>query len=352
MRVEFKDGRNIEFIPNFAYPLGVSDIRALASTERASLNLAFEANDPIIDGVKSAGRSKISSTIDFSEETKIFGLVSGGWLPLPFVTPQQFLVDRNVVIALRKIRNGATFDDIASFQWWTKFFEEGGATFNPLPYAFESGFRRTPTIEEFKTSYGEGVSELNIAFPKCKIIDYDNRIFTAVYSQLRAFDARNSNELKFLLATCPIVSERKTGKAETAAFNVILALAKEAGIGQGSFALLAVLSCLYESTTGSPISIGRLLLKPTQAYTEAAAYNALSDLRHIELAAAGQGCFKDREFALCTRDKGLALFWSALSIRAEIDSQNVITFNFDLSIPLFERLNLEQIQLLVKQLKQ
>ena len=91
MRVEFKDGRSLEFIPKFAYPLGVSDIRSLASTDKASVELEFEAHDPIVDGIQKIGSPRISSTINFEENTKIFGLVSGGWLPLPLVTPQQFL---------------------------------------------------------------------------------------------------------------------------------------------------------------------------------------------------------------------------------------------------------------------
>lgn len=346
------DGPSLEFIRNFAYPLGVSDIRKLTSAVKASVELEFEAHDPIIDGIQKIGPSRISLTINFKENTKIFGLVSGGWLPLPFVTPQQFLIDRNVVIALQKIRSGKTFLDIASFQWWTKFFDDGSATFNPLPYAFESGFRKTPTIAEFRASFEEGVSELSAAFPKCKIVSYDDRIFNTVYSQLRAFDTRNSKEFEFLLATCPIIAERKTGKDEAAALEAILAAAKKAGVGQGSFALPAVLSCLYELKNGFPVSIGRQLLKPAHVYTDSAAYNAISDLRHIELAAAGHGCFKGREFALCTQDKGLALFWSALSIQAEVNSQNKITFNFDLPPVLFERLTSDKIQLLLKELKE
>jgi hypothetical protein len=50
-------------------------------------------------------------------------------------------------------------------------------------------------------------------------------------------------------------------------------------------------------------------------YSAEDAYNAISDLRHIELAALSQAVLPDRAFALCTNDRGLALFWSALEFR-------------------------------------
>jgi hypothetical protein len=343
----------LEFIPNFAYPLGVSDIRRLADTKKAFVELEFQADNPIVNGIVKSGSCRVSSTINFGEDTKIFGLVCGGWLPLPFVTPQQFLVDRNVVSALKKIRNGENFNDIASFQWWTKFFDNGTAIFNPLPYAFESGLQRTPTISEFRTSFQEGVSELIGAFPKCKVIRYDDDdIFDAVYSQLRAFDERNENEINFLMAACPIICERKTGKNVEEALDAILTEAKRTKVARGSFALIAVLSCLYESKGGSPESVGRQLLKPKRIYTETQAYNAISDLRHIKLLIVSHSYFKEREFALCTRDIGLALFWSALSISSEVNPKMEIICNLNLSSYLFERLSLDEIEILIKRIKE
>ena len=251
LRIELQDGRTIEFIPKFAYPLGVQELRSLGSSEIESIDLEFQTDDPVVDGKKQSGTTRLTSSIKFNEDTKIFGLVTGGWLPLPFVTPQLFLVDRNVVIALKKLNDGRTFGDAKSFQWWTKFFDEGAATFNPLPYAFESGLRRVPTKAEFRASFEEGVAELEKAFPKCTIITYDNRVYDAVYTQLRSFDERGQKELEFLLEVCPIVSDRKSEKDEQAALQLILQSAKERGLAQGSFVLLAALSCLFEVVGGS-----------------------------------------------------------------------------------------------------
>lgn len=141
----------------------------------------------------------------FGEPPTVFSLVKGGWLPLPFAIPPRFLVDRNVVISLRKLRLGQTVLNGQALTWWTKFFEEGAALFNPLPYAFEAGFRRKPTMDEFMAAYDEGVAELRASLPKCRIIHFEQAHYRAAYTQLEAFDRRNECETKFLLRVCPLI---------------------------------------------------------------------------------------------------------------------------------------------------
>lgn len=334
-RAEFEEGRSIEIAPAFVRPLGPSDIRALEADKTSSLEMELEANEAIVNGEKKPGLSVVKANVAFDKPALIYALVQGGWLPLPFVIPPRFLVDRNVVIALRKIREGYAVANAEPLQWWTKLFSEGTGTFNPLPYAYEAGYRRKPTMAEFVSAYDEGVSELLHALPGCHVVKFADTHYRTAYAQLEAFDGRNEREIRFLQETCPLVSQRNSRRLEAEVTEAIVRIADKYEVGRTSLATLAVLSCLYEDVHGTPPSIGREVLKPKAVYTEADAFNAISDIRHIEMAAAGQSYFKQEAFALCTRDRPLTLLWSALSMRGESQSNGALEFTFELSTDLF-----------------
>ena len=338
-RAEFEDGRSIDVVPTYVHPLGVAEIRALAENEMAALVMKVESYDVAVDGERQDGLSKLKMNVTFHQPATIYALVHGGWLPLPFVMPPRFLVDRNVVISLRKLREGKTVANGYALQWWANFFAQGSGMFNPLPYAFEAGYQRKPTMAEFASAYDEGASELLEALPNCHIVKFAKANYTAAYTQLEALDSRNECEIKFLQAVCPIVANRVSRRREVEVANTIVRLADSLKVNRASFTVMTALSCLYEDLHGSPPSIGRQILKPKLVYAEADAFNALNDLRHIELATAGQVYFKNEAFSLCTCDRALALLWCALSPRGEALSERSVEFTFDLTSDLFSRLN-------------
>ena len=338
-RAEYEEGRRIDIVPTFIHPLGAEEIRKLEEDDTSALDLTLEGDNAIVDGVASTGRATVKTKVAFNNPTTIFALVRGGWLPLPFAIPARFLVDRNVVISLRKIREGKVAANAQSLQWWTNFFAEGAGMFNPLPYAFEAGFRRKPTMAEFVSAFDEGASELSDALPKCHIVRFEDTHYRAAYAQLEAFDERNERETKFLQAVCPLVVQRVSRRREAEVAETIVRTADKYELNRGSFATLAVLSCLYEDMHGTTPAIGRRILKPRSVYSESDAFNALSDLRHIELAVAGQACLKQDAFSLCTCDKPMTLLWSALSARGDSSSDGSIELTFDLTSDLFSRLN-------------
>lgn len=337
-RVEFEEGRSVEIVPTSIRPLGPSDIRALDADETAALEMELEADEAIVDGETRLGRVKVKANVAFNQPALVYALVQGGWLPLPFAIPPRFLVDRNVVILFRKIREGTISANAESLQWWAKFISEGAGMFNPLPFAFEAGFRRKPTMAEFVSAYDEGATELIRALPGCHVVKFADTNYRAAYAQLEAFDERNEREVRFLQTTCPFVTQRHSRRAEAEVAAAIVRAADEFEVNRASLTALAVLSCLYEDVHGTPPSIGREVLKPKAVYTEADAFNAISDIRHIEMAAAGQTYFNQEAFSLCTCDKPLALLWSALSMRGESPPDGVIQLTFDLTTELFSRL--------------
>ena len=348
---EFEDNKVMEITPEYFHPLCYSDLLVLESTPNAALKLTIEGINAAVNGVAEAGQATVNMTANFAEKNLIYALVPGGWLPLPCVTPPKFLVDRNVVKNLQKIRSGKPTASGKAVEWWIKLVDSiGSATFNPLPYALESGFRRKPTFPEFAAAYEEGAEELAQAVPNCKVIRLDEQSYRAGYALLQAADIRSEKEINFLREVAPMIVNRVSRDRECKISADILSIADKHKLFRGGIVTLAALSCVYEDVSGLVKSIGRRLIKPTSTYSEFDAFNALSDFRHIELSAAGQAYFPDDPFCLCTGDRGLAMLWSALIIHGESLHGNSIEFTFDLTTDLFSRLNGLEIQRLKQRL--
>lgn len=344
LQTEFETGGSIEFVPKFIRPLGVDQLLALTKNPSTALAFEVESEEAKVNGIIQKGQATIKTSIQFGQPSAIFSLVRGGWLPPPFTIPQRFLVDRNVVSALRKIREGSMDNHRTSVNWWLNFFEHGTALLNPLPYAFESGFRRKPSFKEFIESFNEGAMELRLSFPKCQVVTFGEHNYRAGYAQLLAFDRRLARESEFLIRVAPLVAMRAPRRSEKEILGEILRIGSSLEIVRGSMVSLSVLSCLYDDVQGEAPSIGRLIIKPKSVYTDQDAYNAISDLRHIEIAAAGQTYFSEGVFSLCTCDRALALFWSALALRGEVTKKDEIEFTFDLCEELFPRLTGQELE--------
>lgn len=332
-------GQRIDINPTSVCPLGPSDIRNLEIDKTSTVPLKLLSNIAYVNGEKKIGNISVDTNMVFDKPTSIYALVQGGWLPLPFAIPARFLVDRNVIIILRKIREGIITTNFESFQWWISFLNKSPVAFNPLPFAFEAGFRRKPTLAEFKSAFDDGVSVLLEAIPNCHVVQFENANYKGAYALLESFDRRNEHEVAFLQATCPLVVHRSNRRIGAKILEKIIQTADLYNVKRSSLATIVVLSCLYEDVHGTFSSIGRQILKPKRVYSEADAFNALCDLRHIEIAAASLVYFKQEAFFLCTCDRALALLWSALSPHGKLSSGKTITLEFDLTADLFARLN-------------
>lgn len=339
LRCEFHDGRTLEVSPTTFEPLTAAQLEHAIQYPGAPLDLAFHGIDAVVDGEPVATSGRVTTKVTFPHSPAPYALVARGWLPMPFATPQHFLVDRNVVAILKSIRARGPRPDDASFVWWTQLFEGATSLFNPLLYAYEGQYRRTPTMEEFITAFHAGVAELQQSFPRATVVQYEQQHFESAFEQLQALDACGSRDTQFLLKAIPLVLHRVPRKREQAVQAQVLNLARDLGVLLSSPIVLAVLSVLYEDVHGIAPSYGRRLLKPTASYTAGDAYNAVSDLRHIELAALSQAVLPDKAFALCTSDRGIALFWSALECRGVATEDSQLSLWYSLGTDLLPRLS-------------
>lgn len=348
---QFNDGQKLEIIPKRIRPFGVEEIIGSFDGPRQSYKLHIEADDPVVNGKIEAGLGKIRTTIQLEKNPSPYALVPGGWLPLPLALPAKFLVDRNVVAQLKNIKNGAKRADTATFDWWAQFFKQGTASFNALPFAWESNARRTPSYDEFCASMTEGVAELKNAFPSCEVIQFNDNSLQAAYKMLSGFIERSTKECDFIVQASQLLANKIALGKEESILGRLISAAKANEILPFSPPLTAALSCLYDDHTGGTFSIGRALLKPKISHTLEMAYNAASDIRHIEIAAAGQVHFGENAFHLATCDKALAAFWCATAPIGEIDASGSFQINYHLNNMLMPRLSQEGFSQLIERVK-
>ncbi len=332
-------GDEIHVEPHYVRPFDVGALLEPRDGEIAGLPIEMQSQGMVHNGERREELFDVCARVQFPEALTIFSLIRGGWVPMPFTIPPRFLVDRNVVIQLRRIREGRNVANSQALLWWTRLFEGGVAMFNPLLYAYEGAHRRKPTKTEFIQAYEEGLAEIEQALPACHVVRQNQRGYDAAYEQLEAFDRRAAREVAFLVEVSPLITQRAS---EAQLWNVareVLDLAARHQLERGSMPAIAALSCVFEDANGAVRSIGRTLLKPSATYSEADAFNAMSDIRHIEITSAGQTHFGPESFALCTCDRGLARFWSALAIRGTSVLGDAIENTFDLGSDMFSRLD-------------
>lgn len=333
------DGQIYDVIPTSIRPLGLKE---LLSTFQGSDKITYPLQVQL-QARNSITSNKLESVLPltFQEEIKPYALVRGGWLPMPFSYPTKFLVDRNVVAGLERIRRGTVRPDDLAMEWWNRFFADGGATFDPLLYALEGDKRKAPTFNEFTDEINKGVLELTASFPTCKIHDRDVKELKSFYEFLLQFEDKVGAESSFLIAASPILTDPTAKGKEKSKLDALIKLAQEHRIEPISLVFIAVISCLYEDNKGVKFSIGRKLLKFGPAtYSPEMAFNALSDIRHIEMTAQVQIMFQSEGiYSLATCDKALAAFWCALSPINKLDVNSKL-FRFSLHEELTPRLSM------------
>lgn len=349
MRLESEDGRNAEWEPLRTRPLGLDDVFRLQADERAALPIEHVARDVVVDGVVHQGYGTVTVPIEFNHPILVFALVEGGWLPWVFAEPRRFLVDRNVLSALTKLRSGTQWKDEVAFGAWLSVLP--ATTLNPLPCAFEGDTRQTPSYEAFVAAFADAVETIERTLPQVQVVRFQEPHFRAAYDMVQDLGRRRGRESKFLLDVMPHLVYTTATSDLLRREGEIIDAAVARGLSRCSLVVLSALSCLYEDTSLQNFSIGRKLLKPRSRYDAGDAYNALADLTHLELFIAGMAVPGIERSNFCTMDKALVAFWCALAPEVVDGSGPGIRFTVCPQPSLFPRLPTGELHRLQAQLE-
>lgn len=259
-----------------------------------------------IEGTEPGQVINAAATLESPFTSCAIGLVKGGWLPSAFAVTHQnttMMVDRNVVTQIvgrfdngRRRRYEQDFLDL---------FADQPVRINPLLFVMEGNRRRLPTPAEAEAQMLEVEAKLRTALPRAEITVGPEHLKGALGL---IGEARSSlaNKQHFLRHLAPKLSSPVARADIEARWNDIIVAADLYNVPRQSLVVLAALSAVAVPNGKSP---AKRLLKFRNGYTDGDAYNALADLRAIELFIAMLGYFPGEAIQLCTADKNLALFW-------------------------------------------
>lgn len=337
------DGTRYSLKPHTVVPLDARDLWRLRDDVASSFVMNVIATNALKDGLFQQGEFNAKVTLGIKENIGPVALIRGGWLPMPFAVGSAFLLDRNVMSALRNFHRPPSVANGAGDRWWLRFFEDTSVVMSPLPFAWEGGYRRAQSFEEFSNSFEAGVSELRSAFPSAIVKQVSTDQLTRLFQIIASTKDNEEREIDFLMSAIPLILDRVSSNRSADVFIEGLQLVDSVGIERSSLVVLAVISCLHEDPHGKTYGVGRNLLKPKKMYSVFDAFNAVSDLRHLEQCCILQSAFPNERYALATCDVAVASFWSALRLRFVcLTSTGKAILEFELAYELVPRCSNDQ----------
>lgn len=261
--------------------------------------------DTDIEGVDTSKYAHITATLVSPFTSKAIGLVRGGWLPSVLAATRETAVvlpDRNIITEIagrfdggKKVGREPDFLDL---------FEDDPVRINPMLFAMEGNNRALPEPDAARAQLEEAVEKLRKALPAATLMVGPGSIdgLLGLIEDVRPGMARKQ---AFLGRVAPILAAPVARRDVDRRWVEILVAAQDCGVGQASLVVLAVLSTLVNP--GRCAAKG--LFKFHAAYSDADAYNALSDLQALDLLLYCLAFFPDIHTQLCTADRNLALFW-------------------------------------------
>jgi hypothetical protein len=251
---------------------------------------------------------KISMSLKSDYTSKFIGLVKGGWLPSGIALHDNSIVlpDRCMVTHLKdRFKNGITKPQASKD--FIDSFADSPVRINPCLFVLEGDNQQNPTREILEQNLEEAIGKIRSALPKAVLVELDLNNVLKLVEETQSSMVRKQNFLERLNRKLKSPVARQDIQARC---DEILSEAEACCISKASLVVIAALSTVVIPNGRSP---AKRLLKFDQGYTKAHAYNALSDLRSLELLMYSFAMFPDQHVMFCTTDKDLALFWIGLS---------------------------------------
>lgn len=292
------------------------DIRPRTYEELASAKLHAGITIPLemyngrivetdVEGIDTSKYAHITTTLVSPFTAKAIGLVRGGWLPSALAATREtavILPDRNIITEISGRFDGGK--RVGRDPDFLDLFEDDPIRINPMLFAMEGNGRTLPTPEAARGQLEEAVAKLRQALPAATLMVGPGSIdgLLGVIEDVRPGMARKQ---AFLRHVAPILAAPVARRDVDRRWQEVLTAAKDFGVEQASLVVLAVLSTIVNTARCAAKS----LLKFHVTYSDADAYNALSDLQALDLLLYCLACFPEMHTQLCTADRNLALFW-------------------------------------------
>lgn len=309
-------GRRAAFAGVEFTPLGYADLVDTKLGNKVVIALNWKNAKVIESNIAEIELDRFASgnaTLESAYTFRAIGLVKGGWLPSGLAVRQDMIVlpDRCTITELKgRFRDGIkTNEDDKDFLDFLDFFKGDGIRINPLLYALEGNLRKNPTPDQVQQQFEEVTAALRLALPKAELVPGDTGGLQGVVGIVQDTLASMERKQTFLMRMAPKLQPPTSASKKTQLWDEILAVAQDCGIPTNSLVVLAALSSISAPMGNSP---AKRLLKPSANYSAEDAYNALADLRSLEILMCLFALFPDQQIMLCTGDKNLALLWAGI----------------------------------------
>ena len=319
--------RTIAFARSELRPLGYAVLLSARLHEPLTIPLRLDNGTVIesdIEGLDRTQRYSVDTTLESPLTCHAVSLMQGGWLPPSLAATGDdptILLDRNLVPLL--VGRGRK-NEASAGRDFLDLFKDRPIKLNPLLYAMEGERRETPAPDQVAALLLEAVDKLRTALPNARVVA-DPAMLRGALGLIEDARPALGRKQAFLLQIAPGLAASVGRMRLPAVWADVVSAADHCGVCRNSLVVLAALSAVAVPNGASP---AKALLKFKPGYTEQDAYNALADLRALELLMGLYAMFPQERIHFCTADRALALFWTA--IQASNFERRESGFTFDL----------------------
>jgi hypothetical protein len=322
-------------------PLGFADLASISDQLGQPVTLPLQ----IVDVRITAGRvgnlgpgdiATASGTLESTLASRTLALVMGGWMPSGIAARNAVLLpDRCTMGSIRKrFVGGARTPNVQ--RDFLDFLANEPVRINPMLYVMEgSSGRASPDAEEVANLFDNACKKIEEALPRAIIVTNRGAAIEAIHSLIVDSAEDFAARMSFLRAAMPLLANPTGRAARAGIWEQLIKLAREHGIATSSILFTAVLSATSATLRCNP---ARTLLKPKSIYRERDAYNALSDLRALDMLIRASAFFPAENMAILTDDKALALLWTGLQVRDVYEDNHMLHYTMNPHEGLFSSL--------------
>lgn len=318
--VESETQKRLALSEGEVVPLGFDDLVALQGRLRDPISFPLkvrgarvEASD--FDHIDCSQRLTVSADLQSNHGSTVLALVNGGWLPSGLALDDEILLlpDRCTVAAIRsRFVGGARKDGLKDD--FLDFARGKRLRINPMLYAMKgkSG-RLNPTESELSELFDRAAEKILEALPNAVVFPEKVHVMRGAMGLLNDMADGFAARQRFLVKAAPLIATPVRHANLQRVWLQLMDLSERYGVPKASMLVCALLSASAARPATNP---AQALLKPRRNYTDKHAFNALADLRALDLLIAAGADFPEQRVALLTEDRALALYWTGLQIHS------------------------------------